>query len=177
MYFLNLVSNITYHQIKPLEVTNLALSVGDSAPEFMGEDQFGNVVRLGSFKGKWNLVMVFYPFDWSPISMMLMSDFQRSLHLFNKIGAKIIGISVDSVYSHKEWSRRHCLEFTLISDFSRRISQDYEVLDPKGFAKPSIFVLDKNGVVKYIKHSQMGEKPSAENILEKMRELRINGEL
>lgn len=155
----------------------MTLKIGDAAPDFAGEEQYGNVIRLSNYRGKWDLIMVFYTFDWNPINMLLMTDFQRNLHLFNELSMKVIAVSVDSVYSHKEWARRNCIEFPLISDFSKRISESYGVLDPRGFARPAIFVIDKKSIIKYSKLYLVGEKPSAEIIFEKIQELIETGEL
>ena len=147
------------------------LNTGDTAPEFAGEEQYGNVIRLSNYRGKWGLLLVFYTFDWNPINMLLMTDFQRNMHLFNELNIKLAGVSVDSVYSHKEWARRLSIEFPLISDFSRRISESFGVLDPRGFARPAIFIIDKKSVIKYSKIYLVGEKPSAETISEIIREM------
>ena len=142
----------------------MPLNVNDIAPDFAGEDQFGNTYRLSSFKGWRAVVIAFYPFDWSPICSLQMSEIQNDLELYKNIGALIIGISADSPYSHKAWAEKHGLRFPLISDYDRRISSAYGVLNEKGYADRTVFIVGKDGKIQYHRSCKISERPSNESL-------------
>jgi len=149
----------------------VALNIGDSALNFSGEDRYGNQVTLSSYLGKWRILIIFYPYDWSPISMMMITGVQKYMSALIRMQIKVIGISVDSVYSHREWARKHSIEFPLISDYMRIISNEWGVLDSKGYSRPTIFLIGKDKKIALKRSLNMGEKPSYESIIETAQEL------
>lgn len=97
----------------------MALSVGDTAPDFelprtLAE---GDTVKLSSFRGKKNVLLCFYPFDFSPVCSEQLPGYQASAGKFAEADCEVIGISVDSPFSHAAWAEKYSIEFTLLSDF------------------------------------------------------------
>lgn len=153
------------------------LNTGDTAPEFSGQDQFGNTYHLSSFHG-WRVVLIaFYPYDWSPICSIQMLEFQRDLELFKAAGVLILGISVDSIYSHKAWAEKHGIQFPLLSDYNRKISHSYGTLNEKGSADRTVFIIGKDGKIKHVKCCRPGEKPSTESLLNKIKRMKESEDL
>ncbi|HMF29920.1 MAG TPA: peroxiredoxin [Candidatus Lokiarchaeia archaeon] len=110
------------------------LAEGDSAPEGLElPDQDGNAVRLEDFKGQ-KLIVYFYPKDDTPGCTTEAKNFQGNLGTYVDAGVKIIGISRDSVKSHRKFADKYGLEFTLLSD-------------PDGIAGEAFGALDDNGRV------------------------------
>lgn len=130
--------------------------VGKLAPEFTmntaegnGED-FGRV-SLGDYKGKW-LVMFFYPLDFTFVCPTEITGFSDRISDFEKLGAEVLGISVDSEHSHKAWinSSLGKLNFPLASDMTKSVASDYGVLiEEDGVALRGLFIIDPEGEVKY----------------------------
>ncbi|MBC8278681.1 MAG: redoxin domain-containing protein [FCB group bacterium] len=148
------------------------LQIDDIAPDFSGEDQFGNTYRLNSFSGWRTVVIAFYPYDWSPICSLQMTEIQRDLDLYKNAGALIIAISADSAYSHKSWAEKHGFKFPLISDYDRMIASAYGVLNEKGFAERTVFIVGKDARIKYIRSCKTSERPSNESLLKILHELK-----
>ena len=152
------------------------LKVGDSAPDFIGKDQFLNPVQLSSFCGSREVMIVFYPFDWSAIPTIILTELRENQKAFDNAGVRIVGISVDSVYSHREWANRLRLKFPIISDFSRVISRDYCVLEDEGCSRLAFFLVDRNGQVRFIKDCVKGEKPPIDTLLKAIDDMRAEDE-
>ena len=155
----------------------MPLQINDLAPDFSGEDQFGNTYRLSSFSSWRTVVVAFYPYDWSPICSLQMTEIQRDLELFKNAGALIIAISADSVYSHKSWAEKHGFKFPLISDYDRRIASDYGVKNKTGFAERTVFIVGKDGRIKYVRSCKTSERPSNESLLKVLQGLKKAGDL
>ena len=127
------------------------LPVGEHAPDFTLRDKEGREVSLSDFEGR-NIVLVFYPLDWSPACSDQLSLYQSEMEEFEKYGAQVIGISVDSLYSHGAWSAVRGITFPLLSDFHPKgnVANLYKVLrDSDGFSERALFVIDREGIIRY----------------------------
>lgn len=128
----------------------MAPQIGKPAPEFTAQAyQNGEMkdVSLAQYKGKWT-VLFFYPLDFTFVCPTEIKGFQEHYDAFKASGIEIIGASVDSVYSHKQWCETSLgqLSFPLISDISHRISRDYGVLmEEKGISLRGSFIIDPEG--------------------------------
>lgn len=148
------------------------LYVESIAPDFSLQDQDGKTVKLSDFKDKKNVVVYFYPKDNTPICTKESCSFRDAYDVFKKMGAEVIGISSDSVESHKQFAEEHRLQFTLLSDEGGRLRKAWGV--PKtGKVIPGrvTYVIDKKGVVKHIFNSQTDSTKhvdEAKAILEKL---------
>jgi peroxiredoxin len=133
------------------EAENTGLPVGTKAPDFSLPDAKGNQVRLSDHQGK-NVVLVFYPLDWSPACSDQLSLYQSELAEFERFHAQVIGISVDSIYSHGAWAAVRGLTFPLLSDFhpKGKVARLYEVMrDSDGFSERALYVIDADGTIRY----------------------------
>lgn len=124
------------------------VEVDQQAPDFVLPDQDGKDIKLSNFRGK-NVILAFYPFDFSPVCTVEFGCFQDDLSELNGLNAQVLGISVDSKYSHKEFAQKLNLNFPLISDFNRNVCKLYETLREEGFSNRAYFIIDKNGMVKF----------------------------
>ncbi|MEW6323871.1 MAG: peroxiredoxin [Nitrospirota bacterium] len=128
------------------------IKVGDKAPDFTLKNQDQKEVRLSDFAGKKNVVLAFYPLDWSPVctneNKCMTQDFEK----FQKAGAEVLGISVDSVYSHKAWQDALGLKHTLLSDMGGATASKYGMYLPDKFiTKRATVIVDKQGIVRHVK--------------------------
>jgi len=130
---------------------NTGLPVGTPAPDFTLPDAGGRPVSLSDFRGK-TVVLVFYPLDWSPACSDQLSLYQSELTEFERHNATIIGISVDSLYSHGAWAAVRGLTFPLLADFNPRgeVAKRYHVWrEGDGFSERAIYVIDGAGTIRY----------------------------
>jgi thioredoxin-dependent peroxiredoxin len=132
------------------------IGIGSQIPLFSLSDQNGNNFSIESVIGKKNLVIYFYPKDDSPGCTREACYFRDQYEVFSEEDAMIIGISGQSVESHKEFARKHRLNFTLLSDAGNKVRKLFGV--PVSFfgTIPGrvTYVVDKNGKVVYIFNSQ-----------------------
>ena len=110
--------------------SNTLLQVGDSAPRFSLEDQSGQTVTLADLKGQ-PVVLYFYPKDMTPGCTQEACDFRDSIAKLNKIKATVLGVSKDSVDSHKRFAEKYNLNFSLLSDVDGKTCEDYGVWQEK----------------------------------------------
>lgn len=124
-------------------------SVGSSAPDFTLHNQHGEPVKLSTFRGH-PLVLIFFPFAFSPLCTSELCHVQDHAALFEDTDAKILGISTDSRFTLDAFAREESYDFELLSDFwpHGEVSRLYGVLDEQGgYANRRTFVLDAQGVI------------------------------
>jgi mycoredoxin-dependent peroxiredoxin len=97
----------------------MAIAVGQAAPDFSLKDQNQKDVKLSDYRGK-NVVIVFYPLDWSPVCTNEHACFVNDLKQFEKLNAQVLGLSVDSVWSHKAFAEKMGIRYPLLADFQPR---------------------------------------------------------
>jgi len=102
-------------------------AVGDPAPDFRLQDQNGEWHALADYRGSW-LTIYFYPKDDTPGCTTEACNFRDNIHLFEAIGARLVGVSVDDVESHADFSSKYKLPFTLLADHEGQVSKAYGVL-------------------------------------------------
>lgn len=148
------------------------LSNGTKAPEFRLNCTPDQELALSELKGK-NVVLVFYPADWSPVCSDEMSLFNASMPLFEKHNAIAIGISVDSKWCHMAFAQERSLKFPLLADFEPKgeISKKYEVYDEKGHSKRAIYLIDTEGIIRWSYLSPDGINPGVDGVLEELEKL------
>ncbi|MBU1083227.1 peroxiredoxin [Patescibacteria group bacterium] len=130
------------------------LKVGDKAPDFLLQGYFKDKFKgysLKDFKGRW-LVIFFYRLDFSVVCPTELVAFNTKIDDFHKLNTALVGVSVDSVFSHKKWVEELGeLEYPLLSDFNKRTSRDYNVLlEEEGTSLRSTFIIDPDGIVRYM---------------------------
>ena len=147
------------------------INVGDHAPDFVMKDQHDNDVRLSDFKGK-KVLLAFYVADWSPVCGPEMACFKDDMGELKGLGIDVLGISVDSIWSHKAWAQHLGIDFPILSDFSREVSRSYGLLRPECFSERAYLIVDENGNVAW-KHvmQKPAEKLDNSEILEAVKKL------
>jgi len=143
----------------------MAIQVGQDAPDFElpvagGKEKF----KLSDYKGKQPVVLLFFPLAWTGVCTQQMCDTRDSLGSYNTLGAKVVGISVDSPFALDKFKQEQGLNFDLASDFNREASTAYgclyeDLMGCKGVSKRAAFVIGKDGKIKY---AQVNE--SAKNV-------------
>ncbi|PSF37821.1 thioredoxin-dependent thiol peroxidase [Aphanothece hegewaldii CCALA 016] len=146
------------------------IELGQQAPDFSLSNQDGKLVSLNDFLSSW-LILYFYPKDDTPGCTTEAKDFTELTPDFNRLGAKIIGISPDSEKSHCRFIEKHSLSIQLLSDPEHKIAEIYGVWGLKKFMGKeymgiirSTFLLDPNGCVAYI-WKNVKTKGHAANVL------------
>ena len=148
-------------------------AAGSAAPDFSLSTSDGSQVSLKDFKGKW-VVLYFYPKDMTSGCTMEAKNFQRDLAQYDKIGAVILGVSVDSPDSHKEFCTKEGLKFKLLADPGGKVSAQYgSTMDYKGatMAARNTFLINPDGKIAKV---YPGVKPAehSEQVLKDLAELK-----
>jgi peroxiredoxin Q/BCP len=153
IYLLLFTSYVTFSQEKDMN----KIKIGSSIPTFTLPDQNGNLFDINSVLGKKNLVIYFYPKDDSPGCTAQACSFRDQFEVFTEADAVIIGISGQSVESHKEFAEKYRLSFTLLSDEGDKIRKRFGVpANLLGMIPGRVtYIANKTGKVIYIFNSQM----------------------
>jgi peroxiredoxin Q/BCP len=123
-------------------------SVGDTAPDFEGQTSNGTSIRLRDYLGKRNVVLYFYPKDDTKGCTIEACSFRDKLQSIAALWTEVVGVSVDTVESHREFAKKNNLNFPLVSDHDKRISKTYGVLSEDGSrAERMTFIIDKEGKI------------------------------
>lgn len=144
------------------------LQKGDTAPDFELYATPDQKFALHQLKGK-NVILSFYPADWSPVCSDQMALYNEMLKYFSKYDATILGISVDSKWSHMAFSGSRQLHFPLLADFEPKgaVSKMYGVYDDaEGESERALFVINKEGEIAWSYLSPAAINPGADGILE-----------
>ena len=153
-------SGSTLRQVADLHLTappmggtaeSTGLPVGTRAPGFTLPDRDGRPVSLADFRGR-PVVLVFYPLDWSPGCSRQLELYQQELDEFRARGVHLVGISVDSIYSHGAWAAVRGLTFPLLSDSHPQgeVARRYGVWrESDGFSDRALYVVDADGVIRW----------------------------
>ena len=131
----------------------MAVEIGDEAPDFELPDQHGTPVKLSSFRGKKNVVVVFYPLAFSPVCQGELCAMRDSFpEATSRDDVELLTVSVDSFFAHRAWADAENFGFSLLADFwpHGAVAKSYGVFDEdKGLAIRGTFVIDKEGVVRW----------------------------
>ncbi|WP_231427332.1 MULTISPECIES: redoxin domain-containing protein [Pedobacter] len=149
------------------------LEKGTKAPDFELNATPDQKIKLKDFLGK-NVILAFYPADWSPVCSDQMALYNEMLKYFGKHDAQIFGISVDSVWCHLAFEKDRKLHFPLLADFEPKgaVSKAYGVYDDEvGESKRALFVIDKEGNIAWSYLSPTAVNPGADGILDALEEL------
>lgn len=154
------------------------LRVGQAAPDFTAEavvDQEFKPIKLSDYRGKY-VVLFFYPLDFTFVCPTEITAFSDRYADFKAINTEILGVSVDSVFSHLAWIQTDRksggvgdLNYPLVADIKKEVSAAYNVLDPEaGVALRGLFIIDKDGI---IQHATINNLAFGRNVDETLRVL------
>jgi peroxiredoxin len=131
------------------------------------KDQSQKEVKLSDFAGKKKVVLVFYPLDWSPTCTNEHACFVNDMRSFETLDAEVLGVSVDSVWSHKAYAEKMGIKYSLLADFQPRgaMSEKYGVfLSEKGITGRAIVIVDKGGKVAWAKFYDIPVVPDIKEV-------------
>jgi len=155
------------------------LGVGDVAPDFSLPSQTGEVVSMKEKIGKKDIVLYFYPKDNTPGCTTEARAFRDSYEVFKQLGAEVMGVSSDSVESHRGFAAKCDLPFILLSDTGGRVRELYSVPSSFGLLPGRVtYIIDKKGIVRHVFSSQMSPKKhvdEAVGVLKSMMEEEVGG--
>ena len=145
----------------------MSLGVGQTAPDFTLKDQSQKEIKLSDFAGKKRVVLMFYPLDWSPVCTNEHACFVNHMKQFETLDAELLGVSVDSVWSHKAYAEKMHINYSLLADFHPKgaMSENYGVyLADKGITGRAIFIIDKGGKVAWAKNYDIPVVPDVKEV-------------
>ena len=154
-------------------VSHSILQAGRKAPDFILNSSPDQKVSLHDFRGQ-PVILVFYPADWSPVCTDQLSLYNEIMSEFNKFNAKILAISVDSIWSHLAFAKDRKLAFPLLADFEPkgRVSQKYGVYNHgTGESTRALFVINAQGVIWWSYLASDDVNPGADGILSALENL------
>ena len=149
------------------------LQAGTPAPDFELHATPDQTVRLRDLRGR-PVVLAFYPADWSPVCGDQMALYNEVLPEFRRHDAELLGISVDGVWCHAAYARDRNLHFPLLADFEPKgaVARKYGVYDRRaGHCERALFVVDRDGIVRWSYVSPEGVNPGADGVLRALESL------
>ncbi|MDP2039312.1 MAG: redoxin domain-containing protein [Ignavibacteria bacterium] len=159
----------------------MAIKVGDQAPNFSLKDTSNQTHNLTDYKGKSNVVLLFFPAVGTGVCEKELCSTRDSMKDYEGLNAQVFGISVDGPFAQKLWVDKYQFNFPLLSDFNKEVSPTYGAFydvwlpgkwDLKGVAKRSAFVIDKQGIVQYAEVLEVaGDEPNYQAIQECLKKL------
>ncbi|MFT5450808.1 MAG: peroxiredoxin Q/BCP [Enterobacterales bacterium] len=147
-------------------------NVGSDAPDFNLKDQYGKNHTLNDYKGKW-LVAYFYPRDNTPGCTIEANSFKDNHEQFASRNASVVGISVDDVESHLDFSDTLKLNFSLLADVDKKTAKSYQVLTDLGlitYSRRETFIIDPDGRIAH-HYDDVDPKSHTKMVLQKLDEL------
>jgi peroxiredoxin (alkyl hydroperoxide reductase subunit C) len=161
--------------------------VGQQSPDFdmpstKNIEKLNENVKLSDYQGQW-LVLLFYPLDFTFVCPTELTAFSDRYDDFEGIGAAVIGVSTDSVHSHRAWLKTprdkggvEGLRYPLASDITKSVARDYGVLiEDKGVALRGLFVIDPEGTLRYAVVHDLNVGRSADETLRVIQALQTGG--
>jgi peroxiredoxin Q/BCP len=150
----------------------MKINVGDKAPDFTLPSQMGDNVTLSEYFGKKNVVLYFYPKDETRGCTREACKFRDTYDVFTSLGAEVLGVSSDTLESHKSFATHHGLPFLLLSDVDGKVRELYSVPSTMGIIPGRVtYIIDKKGVVRHIFNSQFKPEQHIEEALKILKEL------
>lgn len=126
----------------------MSVAVGERAPDFSLPSTGGSTVSLGQYRGT-PVVLVFYPGDDTPVCTKQLNAYNDELAQFEALDAQVLAVSAQGIDSHERFSGKHGFRFPLLADTDKTVAAAYGTLGPLGFPRRSVFVIDRDGVVRY----------------------------
>jgi peroxiredoxin (alkyl hydroperoxide reductase subunit C) len=151
------------------------LKVGDEAPDFSLQSTTGETISLSQYRGQKNVVLAFFPYAFSRTCSAQMPSYQAELDRFNGFDTQVLGVSMDSLYSLKEWAKQLGITYPLLADFypQGRVTDLYGARHAAGMPERALFVVDKAGKIAWILvHRPISTAPDNEELFEVLRKLK-----
>jgi peroxiredoxin len=153
----------------------MSIAVGQAAPEFTLKDQSMGEVKLADFRGKKNVVIMFYPLDWSPVCTNEHACMVTDMKKFETLDAQVLGLSVDSAWSHKAYAEKMGIKYPLLADFNPRgaVAEQFGVyLADKGITGRAIAIVDKGGKIAWFKNYDIPVVPDINEVAQALAQVK-----
>jgi peroxiredoxin len=164
-------------KLKPTDSV-LKVKVGDLAPDFTLPAVRGGEVTLSQYRGKKNVVISFVPAAWTPVCSDQWPGYNIAKEFFDQNDAILLGITVDNIPTLYAWTNQMCmgggtLWFPVLSDFYPHgaVAEKYGILRTDGVAERALFVIDKQGIIRYIDVHDINERPRLEVLVGELQKL------
>lgn len=152
------------------------MKVGDKAPDFTLKNTKREDITLKSLTENRKVLILFFPLAYSSVCTEEMCSTRDNMKLYNSLNANVVGISVDSFYTLREFKKSNNLNFTLLSDFNKEVAKNFDAFyddfyGMKGVAKRSAFVVNQDLIVEYAEVlDDAGNQPDYKKIQEILKE-------
>ncbi|KPK65234.1 MAG: peroxiredoxin [Gemmatimonas sp. SG8_38_2] len=150
----------------------MSVDIGQQAPAFELNASTGETISLAQFRGEKSVVLLFVPLAFTPVCTNELSKMRDDYETYTKLGAEVLAASVDSQFTLRVWADQLKLPFPLLSDFNKEIAAAYgaiyeDLMGLRGVAKRAVFVIDRDGIIRYRWVSEDADKlPAFEEIQE-----------
>ena len=144
----------------------MLIAVGQAAPDFTLKDQNQKEIKLSDYRGK-NVVLILYPLDWSPVCTNEHACLVNDMKRFEQLDAQVLGVSVDSAWSHKAFAEKMNIHYPLLADFHPRgaIADKFGLyLADKGITGRAIIIVGKDGKVAWLKNYDIPTVPDINEV-------------
>lgn len=151
----------------------MAIEVGQKAPDFTLKNQHQKEVSLKDLRGK-NVLLAFYPLDFSPVCSKEHACFHEDLTQFEGMNAEVLGISVDSAWTHKAFAEKLGIQYSLLADFHPKgdVAKKYGLyLEEKGITNRATVIIDKEGIIRYMKVYDIPQQRENRELVEALQRL------
>jgi len=150
-----------------------ALSVGSKAPDFELDGSAGTTRLSDVLKENDYVVLAFFPAAFSPVCTNELNLYQEVREEFNRMGAEVVGVSVDSKWVQQAFARQNNLDFPVVADFHPKgaVAQKYGVMRSDGMAERALFIVDSEGIVRFSYVSELTKNPGADRLLEALEKM------
>jgi len=159
--------------LKPTDST-LKVKVGDVAPDFTLKAVSGETISLRDYRGKKNVVLSFVPAAWTPVCSDQWPGYNITREIFDQNDAVLLGISVDNLPTLFSWtSQMGALWFPVLSDFypHGKAASQFGILRSDGVAERALFVIDKQGIIRYIDVHDINRRPPLDVLVRELEKL------
>jgi peroxiredoxin (alkyl hydroperoxide reductase subunit C) len=160
-------------QLKPID-SHLKVNIGDNAPDFTLPAVSGKDIALSQFKGKKHVVISFVPAAWTPVCSDQWPGYNIVKDIFEQYNATMIGIAVDNIPTLYAWTNQMGdLWFDVLSDFwpHGQVADKFGVLRSDGVSERALFVIDKEGVIRYAHVSDINKRPDLGDLIKELEKL------
>ena len=148
-------------KLKPIDSV-LKVKVGEPAPDFVLPSVSGKKIALSQFVGKKNVVLSFVPAAFTPVCSQQFPGYNIVKNVFDETNAVLLGITVDNIPTLHAWTRQMgTVWFHVLSDFwpHGAVAKEYGVFRSDGFTERAVFIIDKEGIIRFIQVSDINKKP------------------
>jgi alkyl hydroperoxide reductase subunit AhpC len=132
------------------QATSSIPQLGQLAPNFTLPASTGDTVTLSSYRGHKNVVLVFYPLDFSPVCSMQLPEYSGRQDDFADADTVVLGLNRDSLHTHKAWAAEYGIEVPLLADMNLEVARRYGVaIEDRAISGRAVFLIDKEGKVRH----------------------------